>query len=498
MKKSKIALRLISLALTFVLIFSVSGLSVFATDESDYVAEFRIETDKSTVKKGEDVEVSVFLKADYYISSLSLVVIYNCQAFTLQNTDDTAVASFLTFSGQMASNYRTNGNWRITERLFKQRNSRPDYWSHKTILEKYKAVYASWTSDTSIYWYLSNLREEEKIVSFTFKANEDIEDLSELIFISLDFQKTAEDPQGVLFAGRSTSREVDTNNIISTGQTIIYHGIDPTVNDEAEHTPGETVTENLVPSDCENVGSYDSVVYCTLCGGEISRETIVTDALGHQHEGVVTEPDCVNGGYTTYTCSVCGDEYTAEPTEALGHVSGRVEITDATTEADGSKTTYCDVCDEVISVEVIEKITLSVSPADGKETVIDTESKIIYGLEVGIDSLDTFVTVRGYTLEYTYVDSSFGTGTRVDCIYNGEIKETYYVVIFGDLTGDGVVDIYDASVVSALVNGDMEFDKDSVFNLASDLNDDTVSDIYDLAIINSVINGETDLSQILK
>ena len=82
MKKSKIALRLISLALTFVLMISISGLSVFAADESDYVAEFRIETDKSTVKKGEDVEVSVFLKTNYYISSASLVVIYNCQAFT--------------------------------------------------------------------------------------------------------------------------------------------------------------------------------------------------------------------------------------------------------------------------------------------------------------------------------------------------------------------------------------------------------------------------------
>ena len=123
MKKSKIALRLISLALTFVLIFSVSGLSAFAADESDYVAEFRIETDKSTVKKGEDVEVSVFLKADYYVSSLSLVVVYDCQALTLQNTDDVSVASFLTFSGQMSKKYRTNGNWTITERLFQQRNS---------------------------------------------------------------------------------------------------------------------------------------------------------------------------------------------------------------------------------------------------------------------------------------------------------------------------------------------------------------------------------------
>lgn len=545
MKKSKIALRLISLALTFVLIFSVSGLSVFAVDESDYVAEFRIETDKSTVKKGEDVEVSVFLKADYYISSVSLVVIYNCQAFTLQNTSNTSPSSFLSFSGQLAQKYFTNGNWRISDRLFASRNSRSDYWSHEKTLEKYKAVYATWASDSSRSYYLTKLSEEEKIVSFTLKANEDIEDLSELIFINMDFLKTSNNPQGAFFVGRSTSEGINLNNIVSTGQTIIYKGVDPTVNDEIEHIPGEAVTENLVLPDCENKGSYDSVIYCTFCGDEISRETMVTEALGHKYDGVVTAPDCVNDGYTTYTCLVCSDSYTADTTAALGHtegeaveenrvaadcvndgsyetvvyctacdeelsretiavdapghVPGRIEIIDATTEADGSKTTYCSVCDEVISVEVIEKIELSISPSEGKETVIDTENKVIYGLETGIDSLDSFVTTQGYTLKYTYHnDSFFGTGTRVDCIYNGEIKETYYVVIFGDLTGDGVVDIYDSSVVSALVNGDMEFDEDSAFDLASDLNNDTVSDIYDLAIINSVVNGETDISQILK
>lgn len=543
MKKSKIALRLISLTLTFVLIFSVSGLSAFAADESDYVAEFRIETDKSTVKKGEDVEVDVYLKTDYYIFSLSLVVIYNCQAFTLQNTGSVA-SSFLTFSGQMADNYQTNGNWKNSEVLFATRNSRPAYWSREETLEKYKAVFATWAADSSYSYYLTMLEEEEKIVSFTLKANEDIEDLSELIFISMDFLKTAESPRGTLFVGRSTSEEINLNNVVSTGQTIIYKGVDPTVNEETEHTPGEAVTENLVLPDCENAGSYDTVVYCTFCGDEISRkttktealghkegeivtenevspdcvnegsydeavyctvcdkelfrETITVDALGHEYESVVTAPDCVNGGYTTFTCSVCGDVYTDEYTDALGHTLGRVEITEPTTEKEGLKVTFCDICDEVLSVEVIEKITLSIDSADGKDTVIDAENKIIYGLEVGAESLDDFVTVQGYTVEYTYFNGSFGTGTRVDCVYNGEIKETYYVVIFGDLTGDGVIDIYDSSVAAALVNGDMEFDEDSVFNLAADLNNDTASDIYDLAILNSVVNGETDLSQILK
>ena len=42
-------------------------------------------------------------------------------------------------------------------------------------------------------------------------------------------------------------------------------------------------------------------------------------AYGHKYASNVTSPDCVNGGYTTYTCTVCGDSYTDNVTEALGH-----------------------------------------------------------------------------------------------------------------------------------------------------------------------------------
>ena len=85
------------------------------------------------------------------------------------------------------------------------------------------------------------------------------------------------------------------------------------------HTEGEAVVENEDAADCVNAGSYDSVVYCTVCGAEVSRETIQVDALGHKYESVVTAPTCTTGGYTTHTCTVCGDSYVDSETEALGH-----------------------------------------------------------------------------------------------------------------------------------------------------------------------------------
>ena len=39
----------------------------------------------------------------------------------------------------------------------------------------------------------------------------------------------------------------------------------------------------------------------------------------HSYETVVTEPTCTAGGFTTYTCSICGDSYVGDETEALGH-----------------------------------------------------------------------------------------------------------------------------------------------------------------------------------
>ena len=45
------------------------------------------------------------------------------------------------------------------------------------------------------------------------------------------------------------------------------------------HIPGEPVTENVVPPTTEEDGCHDEVIYCTVCGKELSRETIVDGAL---------------------------------------------------------------------------------------------------------------------------------------------------------------------------------------------------------------------------
>jgi hypothetical protein len=91
------------------------------------------------------------------------------------------------------------------------------------------------------------------------------------------------------------------------------------------HTAGQTVIENEVTPTC-TVGHYwEEVVYCTVCGEEISREAKSTEALGHDwDEGVVTTPPTETAeGVRTYTCRRCGSTY-EEIIPALDHKPGDV------------------------------------------------------------------------------------------------------------------------------------------------------------------------------
>ena len=100
--------------------------------------------------------------------------------------------------------------------------------------------------------------------------------------------------------------------------------------EKAAHTPAEAVTENAVAATCETDGSHDEVVYCSVCGHEISRVNVVDKAAGHKAEKVAgkaatcTEPGLSDGE----KCSVCGKTITEQTeTPALGHDWGAWKVT---------------------------------------------------------------------------------------------------------------------------------------------------------------------------
>ncbi len=89
---------------------------------------------------------------------------------------------------------------------------------------------------------------------------------------------------------------------------------------------------------------------------------VAIDGCAHSYKAVVTAPACTERGYTTYTCTKCGDSYIADEVAALGHdVLVREEnFVSPTCTSEGSydEVSYCTVCNEVVRCmpKVIEKL----------------------------------------------------------------------------------------------------------------------------------------------
>ena len=128
-----------------------------------------------------------------------------------------------------------------------------------------------------------------------------------------------------------------------------------------DHTEGEVVVENNTDPDCVNNGSYDNVVYCTVCNTELSRDNVTVDALGHT-EAVDAKVDatCTETGLTEGKhCSVCNEVLVKqEIVDALGHTEAVDAKVDATcTETGLTEGKHCSVCNEVlVKQEVIDAL----------------------------------------------------------------------------------------------------------------------------------------------
>ena len=81
---------------------------------------------------------------------------------------------------------------------------------------------------------------------------------------------------------------------------------------------------------------------CSRCGESYVEEG--EGAIGHDYVPVVTEPTCTTGGYTTFTCSRCGESYVEEGEGALGHDYGDGVVTEPSCTTAGYTTYTCGRC----------------------------------------------------------------------------------------------------------------------------------------------------------
>ena len=118
------------------------------------------------------------------------------------------------------------------------------------------------------------------------------------------------------------------------------------------HKADSVEFENIVPATCTVAGSKDSVVFCSVCQVEVSREERTIPAIGHTEvTDAAVAATCTAAGKTEGKhCSVCNAVLVAQQdVDELGHT----EVTDAAvaatcTAAGKTEGKHCSVCNETI------------------------------------------------------------------------------------------------------------------------------------------------------
>lgn len=194
----------------------------------------------------------------------------------------------------------------------------------------------------------------------------------------------------------------------------------------------------------------------------------------HAYETEITAPTCDEDGFTTYTCSKCGDSYTGNVVAAIGHnyengvctnceqedpsvckhENQTTTTTDATCAEAGSVTVTCDDCGETVStteipatgVHTVENFKCTVCNTvvcPAADSTLTLPEATTLGVAVGTDV---------YTTDKYYVSGvveSIANTTYGNLTIKDEAGNTFY--IYGTYSADGA-NRYDAMETKPAVN----------------------------------------------
>ncbi len=187
-------------------------------------------------------------------------------------------------------------------------------------------------------------------------------------FVSLKFSVNENAPAGKTEISITT----DSGDIVITKDSVPNYNFEiknasatVTVTSGAPHTckGGAATKENEVAPTCTIDGSYDSVVKCTICNAEITRDKITVPKLGHKESGELKENEvaasCISVGKydSVIRCTVCNtiiskttvvvpinDNHTPGAAKKENEKAG-----DCKTASSYDMVVYCTVCSKEIS-----------------------------------------------------------------------------------------------------------------------------------------------------
>lgn len=202
---------------------------------------------------------------------------------------------------------------------------------------------------------------------------------------------------------------------------LIAKGTETPIN--PDNHAGETEVRNAVEATCQKNG-YSGDVFCRDCGKLISQGHVV-NKVDHNYETVVTAPTCTASGFTTYTCSMCGDSYKRNAVPALGH--------------DYDENGTCRRCGHTASA--------TLAFAQGTKALVDNANKTVFvTVAAKASDLKSAITTTGwefYGANGNAVESGKNVATG-STVKHSSTGTTYRVIVLGDVNMDGNVNAADA------------------------------------------------------
>ncbi len=156
---------------------------------------------------------------------------------------------------------------------------------------------------------------------------------------------------------------------------------------------------------------------------------------------------------------------------------------------------------DTVLYAVWSEVPVTFTPKGSSTTVIDQNNGFIYGLEARITISvfeNSFTELTGDArLVYTPNSGVLGTGTRVELVDNktDAVIAIYYIVIFGDVNGDGMITVEDKTMIKSVASYQSTFAAGSAFKYAADLTQDGIIDTFDLNIVGASISGIGTINQ---
>lgn len=225
---------------------------------------------------------------------------------------------------------------------------------------------------------------------------------------------------------------------------------------------------------------------CELCG-TIFREAVMPKLLPDFVTGITLSQDKIAlsvGETATLTAEVAPDTaknkniiWSSKDTSVAGVENGvitakepGVTIIVAQTEDGG----YKDFC--IVRVA-------SLTAKNG--AVVDNENGVIYGFAVRPDSIEQYIETVDDSMTVQCDSAVIGTGSAVNVTKGGENVDSFKIVIFGDVDGDGIYDGQDATTVNLIAHGMLTREQvgEAVW-MAADCNHDGVIDNLDVNLLN--------------